>query len=499
MLLLLLATLPVSAGTIVPLRPGWNSVALPVERVTSVAAEPEVVGVAFYENGAFRVAAFSLEALAEPRGRACYVYATRASSFTYTGSGDLNATDLVSGYNLVSVGENLTAQVEGQTVPLAGVLAVVAEIQPDGSLLPPGPVLHPELACWVYAVQPVRLLRGSSPQPPSGRLAFAEGDRAGVSQIIVSHPDGTGRVALTSGPEPSWFPAWSPDGRRLAFTRDGSGVWLMNADGSGAHRVGEGYGASWSPDGQLLALTRVDDGVHKIYTLGVDGTPPRRLTDTGPQVQESVARFSPDGRRLAFSSNLGGLWEIWLANLDDGRLTRLTTAYFDAGLQADIEQKVPAWSPDGTWIAYWQGVEGPQIAPGCPGTSGSCAPTVASPASSRRETTRPGPPTGPSCTARSAPACWLEAGNPLPWRRSRRTGAGPASCCGSTRSARSSSPGPAESGQAEERIEQGRRPARPGPHRAGLAAHRLTPRGRITVLWLLGINSAGVKLTRPAP
>jgi Tol biopolymer transport system component len=72
----------------------------------------------------------------------------------------------------------------------------------------------------------------------------------------------------------------------------------------------------------------------------------------------NVPTWSPDGTKIAFTSNRGGRYEIWVMNADRTSLFRLTTAYYDPLLGAAIEQKVPAWSPDGRFIAYWAGVEG---------------------------------------------------------------------------------------------------------------------------------------------
>ncbi len=77
-------------------------------------------------------------------------------------------------------------------------------------------------------------------------------------------------------------------------------------------------------------------------------------------VDENVPRWSPDGRQIAFTSNRqAGRYEIWVFDVQQpDTLHPLTVAYHDDRLNANIEQKVPAWSPDSTHIAYWQGVEG---------------------------------------------------------------------------------------------------------------------------------------------
>jgi len=105
-----------------------------------------------------------------------------------------------------------------------------------------------------------------------GRIAFARFyPDSRTSSIFTIRPDGTGLLRLTRG---HWDenPAWSPDGTRIAFSRDGD-IWIMGARGRHIHRVTtsptvEGDPA-WSPDGSTLAFTsnRAGDGAVNIYEL----------------------------------------------------------------------------------------------------------------------------------------------------------------------------------------------------------------------------------------
>lgn len=211
-------------------------------------------------------------------------------------------------------------------------------------------------------------------------IAFASCDAGGVSQITLSMPDGSHQRMVTNTSSPSWFPAWSPDGARLMFTREvadaGGGrvpqLWVMNADGTRARALvtsGISMAGSWSSDGQRIAYHHrpsLQEG-GKIWVARDDGSQARQLTKvTASNVDENVPRLSPDRTQITFTSNLRGRYEIWVADVVSGAAVRLTEAYFDSVLTADIEQKVPAWSPDGQLIAYWSGVEANDPRPGLP-------------------------------------------------------------------------------------------------------------------------------------
>jgi Tol biopolymer transport system component len=81
-------------------------------------------------------------------------------------------------------------------------------------------------------------------------------------------------------------PVWSPDGAKIAFTSDRTGVWqiyVMDADGANVERVTNSLGPdqdpSWSPDGRSLAFVSERDGNREIYKIGIDGTGETRLTN----------------------------------------------------------------------------------------------------------------------------------------------------------------------------------------------------------------------------
>jgi len=182
-----------------------------------------------------------------------------------------------------------------------------------------------------------------------GKIAFVHDVYPGNSEIYVMNADGTNQIQLTDSPQNDYYPAWSPDGTKIAFCSHRDGNWeiyAMNADGSNQTRLtnnpADDANPSWSPDGTKIAFNSHRDGDWEIYVMNADGSNQTRLTNN--PADDAHPSWSPDGTRITFQSDRDGNREIYVMNVGGGGEERVT-----CNSACDEE---PAWSPDGNRIAF---------------------------------------------------------------------------------------------------------------------------------------------------
>jgi Tol biopolymer transport system component len=131
-------------------------------------------------------------------------------------------------------------------------------------------------------------------------------------------------------------------------SEDGPQIYLIASDGSGQTSITASAdandGPDWSPDGTKLAISSQRDGNWEIYVMGSDGDGATRLT-TNRSADDARPAWSPDGLKIAFHSDRTGDYEIYVMNADGSGQTNLT-------LERSSDDLAPTWSPDGTKIAF---------------------------------------------------------------------------------------------------------------------------------------------------
>ena len=194
-------------------------------------------------------------------------------------------------------------------------------------------------------------LDDEDPTTAAGRVVFVSYRDANAELYSVPIAGGA-PTRLTTTAKNETTPALSPDGSRLAYAYDVSGVgklWTASGTGQNAARATAAFGFSgsiegspgWAPTGNRLVFVATPAGSADLYTFDVGGTPALVGQSGSADVEPA---WSPDGQSVAFASNRAGSAgvDLYLLRLSSGQVTRLTTT---AGSEA-----MPAWTSDGRLV-----------------------------------------------------------------------------------------------------------------------------------------------------
>ena len=266
---------------------------------------------------------------------------------------------------LLHLGENYKPVAKEEQIQSPGMTDIGAAWLPNGREFVFSSATGTNYGLWRLAVSkgavPRRLDLGiaAAIQPTISRL----GNR--LAFAVFQHDMNIWRVDLKGpGKEPSqpirfiastqneFYPAFSPDGRRIAFVSERSGtqeIWICDSDGSKTLQLtslggAAIYGPNWSPDSQNIALTVVQKGMKEdIYVVSVNGGVLRRMT-TNP-AEDKWPYWSHDGKWIYFASTRTGREEIWKMPSDGGEAVQITRNSGDT----------PEESPDGRFLYFMKG------------------------------------------------------------------------------------------------------------------------------------------------
>lgn len=159
-----------------------------------------------------------------------------------------------------------------------------------------------------------------------------------ASRLAVANVDGSNETLLTTLEQSgvAWNPRFSPDGTRIAFTGQDANrqlhVYVVGVDGSGFRQLthftpeqGRAQVPAWSADGRQIAFQLSRKGWSQIWRVGADGGEPTAIL-AQPQegVLDEVPAWFPGGQRVAFQSTRSGRMEIWTVKTDGSNAQQVT-------------------------------------------------------------------------------------------------------------------------------------------------------------------------------
>jgi TolB protein len=186
--------------------------------------------------------------------------------------------------------------------------------------------------------------------PDSKRVAFTR-DRGEFKDLWVMNADGTGQRAIVSGDFTCYMPSWraTPGGERIVFGRHGAKAEMASVrpDGTGMVTLGEGHDPALSPDGRHVCYTgHPPEGGVTVYAMNWDGTGKRRVVAGASRVGAVFPDWSPDGTEIVYSFPSGRALELFVTAAD-GSATRQLTRFGGTSVCTPA-----AWSPDGKWVSF---------------------------------------------------------------------------------------------------------------------------------------------------
>jgi Tol biopolymer transport system component len=195
-----------------------------------------------------------------------------------------------------------------------------------------------------------------APKGPGGRIVFTCTIEK-YNQLCLMNADGSGWKRLTDRSANDYYPAFSPDGTRIVFVSNQTGlfeIYLRYLALSDEQQISDGIGSvsapDISPDGKSVVFAaKFSGGDSSIWKMNIDGSQAQPLTDA--QWSEIDPSWSPDGQQIAFAASRGGYVELFTMNADGSDIRQVTHGVLGIGGRS-------CWSPDGRWLAFYAGPRG---------------------------------------------------------------------------------------------------------------------------------------------
>ncbi|WP_296697390.1 Tol-Pal system beta propeller repeat protein TolB [Thiocapsa sp. UBA6158] len=183
--------------------------------------------------------------------------------------------------------------------------------------------------------------------PDGRRVAYVSFENKRAAIYVQELASGR-RELVASHPGINGSPAFSPDGRKLAMTlsKDGNpDIYVLDLTSRELVRLTDHFAIdtepSWSPDGQQIIFTSDRGGSPQIYRIGSGGGPAQRISSEGDY--NARASYSPDGRSIVLVTRVSGRFRIGVLDLDRGFTRVLSNGSLDES---------PSFAPNGSMVIY---------------------------------------------------------------------------------------------------------------------------------------------------
>ena len=200
-----------------------------------------------------------------------------------------------------------------------------------------------------------------------GEIAFVS-TRTGRPQVYVMRADGGDIRQITNERDGACQPDWSPDGVKVVYvtpcrqkqeTYQGSSLFILDINTHTRTALpaspGGDFEPAWSPDGKHIAFTSLRDGYMEIYMISLDNNLFTRLTKSQSIVGAIYARqpaWNPYGTQIAYVLKRQGLSQIWVTTNEDANMSKPNSQLVQSGNR--VLDSLPTWSPDGQFVVFNQ-------------------------------------------------------------------------------------------------------------------------------------------------